>query len=384
MELHSKRSPSGGDWWGNCPGAPAYCESQGLVSKGGPAAEWGTKVHSLSEKAANYILGRGPAPVFSKAISDAEEQQVVEAYTSALFTPDEEQFPPAERLCGCPPKAWVMGVEVKGSTPQHLPHSAGTMDFVACCEKHGLLRVSDLKTGYSEVEARNNIQCVIYALHALLTNAAKINRVVIEIIQPRAPSGITVKRWALTTLELMEWLPVVKRKVARSMAPNAPLIAGEKQCKYCPAAAVCPERRKGVVRAAQLQFGLEVNATREDVAEALNLVPQLRAWIKSVESYAYQQANSGVQIPGYKLAKQRDGNREWIDEDMAIKMLGEGMYAPRKALSPAQAEKIFDKEAVNKLCKREPGGTVLVVESDPRPAVVQNKLATFQNLINKT
>lgn len=374
---HSKRSPSGYDWWGNCPGAPDYCEKLGLTREGGPAAQWGTMCHGLAEKDANHILGRGPVPLFPG--KDDEAREVVGFYVDQLFDPDEP-------LCGCPRASWIVGVEEKGNSP-HLPHSSGTMDFVASCPVHLWLRVADLKTGHGEVEAQDNGQCGIYGVQALLSGKHRANQVVIEIIQPRSPSGRRVKRWTLSALELLEMLPVFQRKVAASLAPDAPLVAGEKQCKYCPAAAVCPERKKLVVEAARMHFLPSLPPTPVQTARALNTLPELKDWIRSVESYAYQQANNGVKIPGYKLAQKRDGNRKWMDEDAALlKLLAlrpGAEITESKMKSPAQAEKVFGEEIVNKLCTREPGGTVLVEDTDNRPAVVVDKLATFQHLLTK-
>lgn len=381
---HAVRSPSGADWWGRCPGGPALVESLNLPPRPpGPAAEWGTMCHGLGETGIKFVLGRGNAPLFPT--KDDEAKEVVDFYTNQVFAPDEP-------LCDCSPKSWVVGVEERGGS-KYLEHSSGTRDFVAYCPVHRWLRVVDLKTGHNEVEALENWQGAIYALHDLMSGKYIVSRVIIEIVQPRSPSGRKVKRWELSPLELLEWLPVFIRKVEASMAPNAPLVAGEKQCKYCPAAPVCPERRKGVTRAAQLQFGITDRSYRhppEDIAEALVLVPQLKDWIKSVEAYAYQMANNGMVIPGFKLVQKRDGNRKWTDEEAAFKFfealapqVSRSMYVESKLIGPAQADKILGKEKTNELCTREPGGTVLVEDSDNRPAVVVDKLATFQHLLTK-
>lgn len=376
-EQHAIRSPSGADWWGACPGAPELIETLGLPPReAGPAAEWGTMVHGLAEAALKYALGRGRPPM---GAIDSQAKEVVDEYTTAIFSPEEP-------LCECSPAEWVIGVEERGGS-EYLPHSSGTRDFVAHCPTHGWLRVVDLKTGHGEVEAEGNQQGAIYALHDLMSKKYRVNKVVIEIIQPRSPSGRKVKRWTLTPLELLEMLPVFIRKVQASMTKGAPLVAGEKQCKYCAAAAVCPERRKAVTRSAQLQFGVGSGYTPEQIAEAKRLVPQLLDWCKSVDSLAYQEANRGTKIPGFKLAQKRDGNRKWIDETAAANALlntnDNVDIHDTKLKSPAQLERVFDKELINSLCTREPGGTVLVEESDNRPAVIVDKLATFQHLLTK-
>jgi hypothetical protein len=380
--LHAKRSPSGYDWWGNCPGGPDFVEKLGVTRESGAAAEWGTVGHGHGEQAANYILGRRPDPPQLPA-GDPAMKEVVEFYVNQLFNPTFEDG--EEPLCDCNPKTWTVGVEEKLANPR-LPEVWGTGDFVANCDRHGWLRVVDLKTGHGEVEAKDNAQCAIYALLALLSAKSKVTRVIIEIIQPRSPTGRRVKRWHLKPLELLELLPVYRRAVQRSLAPDAPLIAGEKQCRYCPAAPVCPERRKGVHRAALLQFGITRTYTPEDVAEALKLVPQLKDWVKNVESFAYQVANNGMKIPGYKLVQKRDGNREWKDEEQVIADLtpsGEDLW-DRKLKSPAQLEKKFGKDAINELCKREPGGMVLVEDSDERKETTVNRKLPFQHLLKPT
>lgn len=397
---HDSRSPSGGDWWGNCPGAPALCEKLGLKSTTSPAAEWGTMAHGWAEKAANFILGRAPKPVIWPP--DKKLVECLDFYTNALFASDESVFEdPHCQLCDCKPKSWQWGIEHKGGIP-HLPYSKGTKDAVSYCPVHRWLRVSDLKTGYGEVEARDNIQCAIYGLHELLSKKTWcVDRVVIEIIQPFAPSGIRVKRWALTPLELLEWLPVVQRKVAASMHPNAPLVAGDKQCRFCPANAVCLERKKLLTAVAVKQFGIAPPAsfTPEDVAWALDKREELRDWIKAVDSLAYQLASNGVKIPGYKLVQGRDGNRKWADEEATRKHLlnayhlaTDVTFEPAVLKSPADIEDILKKvgqkakdakEVVDSQCTRKPGEEKLVPVSHKGEEIHKDKTATFAGMIDR-
>jgi hypothetical protein len=94
-----------------------------------------------------------------------------------------------------------------------------------------------------------------------------------------------------------------------------------------------------------------------------------------VRAHAYELANRGEPIAGYKLV-QKVGNRKWIDEEaVVVTKLGEAgidPWKPREPISPAEAERRLGKKKaglVDPLTVRPATGTVLVEEGDKRPAI---------------
>jgi len=183
----------------------------------------------------------------------------------------------------------------------------------------------------------------------------------------------------------------LQEAAARTEDPNAPYVPGD-HCRFCPATAVCPALSKMAHEDALAEFGIvEVEGkiplptTHEQLAKAMSWIPILKNWCKAVDQYAYQQATVGVKIPGYKLVQKR-AQRKWTDEVETIKVLEKGgmleheIYEPPKLKSPAQLEKLLDKDekkAIEKLITKKSTGLALVEETDKRAEVASGADADF-------
>ena len=112
------------------------------------------------------------------------------------------------------------------------------------------------------------------------------------------------------------------------------------------------------------------------LADALDRIPIMEAWIEGVREFAYNEAKRGEKIPGYKLVDKR-ATRKWTDEVQVIQLLdlkgvAEEDYTEKKVLSPTQVEKRLGKSFMADLSEfvvKESSGTALVHESDKRAAV---------------
>jgi hypothetical protein len=169
-----------------------------------------------------------------------------------------------------------------------------------------------------------------------------------------------------------------------ALKPDAPLKAG-KHCKFCKAKGLCPEYRNQALAVAGQEFDLEAAPeelilpdpkllTIEQVSGYLPKLGILSAWIKDIWSFVHAEASAGRPVPGMKLVA-KDANRSWaVDEATLLKEAKKhgkkkaDLYADPKLKSPAQVEKLFKFDKA--FTKRESSGTVLVAESDPRPAVI--------------
>jgi hypothetical protein len=81
----------------------------------------------------------------------------------------------------------------------------------------------------------------------------------------------------------------------------------------------------------------------KQLASALKMIPGMEAWIKDVKAAALRNAQTGVDIPGFKL-EQALGNSAWVDEAAALRaMASKGVPADvrqvKVAISPTQALK---------------------------------------------
>jgi len=104
------------------------------------------------------------------------------------------------------------------------------------------------------------------------------------------------------------------------------------------------------------------NLTVEQLATVLKALPELKAWISSVEEYALSIAQAGTDVPGFELGTTRP-SRVWTDETKVIKVLedkgiDQDKYLPRSLLSVAQMEKLLGKAEFNNLLIQEVGQTI--------------------------
>jgi hypothetical protein len=184
-------------------------------------------------------------------------------------------------------------------------------------------------------------------------------------------------------VDLLLWTADLVDAAKRSEDPDAPLISGE-HCRWCPAAGVCPQLRADALAAAETDFAGDVAYNPAELAEALDQLPRVEAWVKAVREFAYAEAERGFCPPGYKLVLKR-ATRKWVDEQAAAKYLNtcgfpdDAIYSPPKLKSPAQLEKAVGKQELETcgLVTAESSGYTLVPNTDRRQEVSSGPMADF-------
>ena len=302
--------------------------------------------------------------------------------------------------------------------------AGGTCDATIIKPRPGEIEVVDLKNGRGIVEVNGNKQTRTYALLALL-NAPKelvnqIDQVKVTIVQPRAShKDGRIRSETFHIAELIEWTSELMKAMHRSKLAldSFEMINGSRSmfdewaaaaltpgsCTFCPAIGICPAQRKkalGVApETAKLWFEdptLETVPTISNTVSALSPdelshmldgLGMLEDWIKAVRATAHSLAESGTDIPGYKLVE-KIGNRKWAADDekiifdlkSKIKLSDEQIFS-KKLLSPAQIEKIIGpqrKEEISNMYHKPVTGTNLVAEkSKTRPAIKATPLNSF-------
>lgn len=251
------------------------------------------------------------------------------------------------------------------------------------------LTVHDLKYGFREIEAEGNWQLVCYAfsISEKLTLPVKYFRLVIH--QPRL--GGRVVEHTYSAEELIQMVRVVSAAAGWAKMPNPLRTAGPWCTKhYCKAAADCPTLAAYVTEPLE-----ELDLTNADIAEKLSKLDTIRQWCDQVEAEANRMVfDEGRTIPGYKVVQGRAGNRQWLDETEAervlksLKLKKDEMYT-YKLISPTNATKLakernFTEKQTGKieaLVSRAEGKLVLAPESDKRRAVdYKSPLQLLDNL----
>lgn len=240
-EAHSSLSPSGRHRWGACPGSvraeAPYPDTEG------PAAIDGTRTHALLERLVKYeFIDKegvcGSLPMWNAVITDE--------YGTYKVDPDR-----AARLNVA--MEWIRNfVDENGGTviteqrvfPDGLVGRAdmhGSVDIQIVTKF--VYPVFDYKDGMHPVNAVENPQLEMYALGVLagLRPENYPKKFLLVICQPKlALKGLPViSTWEITPAELLARVPVVIAQAAATDDPNAPLVPGEAQCKYCKAKGTC-------------------------------------------------------------------------------------------------------------------------------------------------
>lgn len=286
-------------------------------------------------------------------------------------------------------------------SPLHPPVPMfGTADFPLYDPETRTLHVVDFKYGQGVVvEAVDNPQLQYYALGAVVTPpfaGLPVDTVEMTIVQPRAPhEDGPVRTWVITAQELHDFGRKLLAAANRTQEPDAPLVAG-KQCRWCPAAGICPEQREHALAVAQTEFSLvepvpftppkpETIPLDEFVA-MLSRLHILEDWAVSMRQHAQARLERGEEVPGWKLIEKR-AVRKWGDaENARIALTGDGYdedeVMTKALMSPAQIEKLLGKKhfaehKVTQYVTKESSGYRLAPDSDPSPAVVLSAGSEF-------
>lgn len=372
---HSKIGASSASRWMNCPGSVRLCEN--TVRRSSEYADEGTAAHALAEMclkkafeinddqirvedAKSYIGQIVEGQPVTEDMAEAVNVYLNEVYSD--YQPgDEQEF------------------EVRFSLNELHTGLFGTADRVRYRPSTKTLRITDYKHGAGvPVEVDDNAQLLYYGLGgAFRMHNRGISKIEIQIIQPRCPHGDgPIRTVSYSAIEVMDFAADLKEAAIRTEDPNAPLKAG-KWCRWCAAAGFCPKLAKQAVETATKEFGVGIEYDAGELSEALAKVPMIKQWIKSIDEFAYSEAQAGRIPPGFKIVEKR-GTRKFRDDQQAIvglKQAGltdEQIFEPKELKSVPGIEKIYGKKNMKELEELivvESSGTVLAPLSDRRPAV---------------
>lgn len=417
---HALLSPSGAAKWLRCSGALAA--EYGQPDTTSPAALEGSVAHKLAE---NVLKSRidPTLTVAGKTITFTGGQNA-SCYVGTYqrihasdpgpgFQVSEDM---AEHVDTYVNRVWEKVVEAGGellveyrvdfSSVVGTPNSFGTADALGIFPTE--LQVHDLKFGRGvKVDAENNEQLMIYALGALaeFELLQDFETVRLCIHQPRLGH---YSEWVISVADLQKFAEyVLKRAIDAVIAYNIAICdgldslpadtftPGEKQCRWCKAAAICTARAQHVMNTVADDFvdltrplepqlsGAKERIARCDapmlaaVYDELNMIED---WCKAVRGRVLSELSNGNTVPRYKLVQGNRGNRAWASADSAEDMLKsfrlkkEQMYS-MKVISPTAAEKLLKKSnprqwsKLENLITRPDGSPTVVPETDPRPAL---------------
>ena len=343
MSAHARLSCSGAYRWRACPGSPRL-EAQ-FPETTSPYAEEGTRAHLLLETAALLGLERVADAL---DLVDGADAEMAEHLQPVLDWVRREQ---ASRP-GC---EVFFERRVDPGKALGRRDTWGTVDIMLFDHARAEIVIGDLKYGAGQaVEATDNTQLRLYAVGALARVSLTAERVTMVILQPRAyHADGPVRAETLTRAELEAFAAEMKTAATATDDPDAPLIAGE-HCHFCRAAGACSVLADYSLSVAREAFAaLQQPLQPERVARLLREADTVRGWLKALEAHALELANSGTELPGWKLVARR-GHRRWLDPDQALVQLATtygvdaSTLAPPALISPAQVEKVIKRETGKK------------------------------------
>jgi len=384
---HAPLSPSDALRWINCPGA--IRESKKFPpSPDSSAAMLGTAAHQLAEKCLNE----------DRNAREYIEQKLLVIGSSSkadVFTVDDDMVPAVQVYLDTVREFSGAGVitatEHRVSVPYIHKGVYGTADYTAFIPEEKKVVICDYKHGVEiSVDPEWEPQFLIYALgeiddlvqRGIAKALGDIETVEIIVVQPRdRHNENAVRRWVISIEQLTTWAETVLRPAAeRTDDPVAPLVVG-KWCRFCNVA-LCDAKGAEALALAKTEFSNPIfpdpaNMSAEELGKVVAFVRAFSTWTEQVDSFALQQAQNGVLIPGCKLVA-KGSKRRWKDEEEAetklAPMLGEDSYK-KKFLSMPQAEKKLTELGLNPatvldgLWEKPDNGVVLADISDKRKAV---------------
>ncbi|ASN73066.1 PD-(D/E)XK nuclease superfamily protein [Ralstonia phage DU_RP_II] len=282
----------------------------------------------------------------------------------------------------------------------------GTSDAIVWQPHLERLSVIDLKYGAGvPVEVEDNPQLQYYALGALLANKQwKPREVEVVIVQPRCPHPDgPVRTQVLQVVDLLDFAADLVEAVKRTEEASAAYLCADSgpleaqwqrmylepgdHCRFCPAAAICPAQKNKAQQLAKQAFAPGLPYDAKQLAETLEWLPVLEAWIKNTREFAYAEAEKGHDIPRHKLVEKR-ATRKWrelsaVDITRLEIAVGGEVYDEPSLKSPAAIEKLLPKDQrkiLDDLCIKESSGHTLVHESDRREAIKVDARSAFSEV----
>ena len=414
MSTHANLSPSKRHRWALCPGSIRE-EAKYPDDTSGPAAIDGTHSHTLLEHCIDAGL-IDPTTQVGEVMADNDGEFKVDADRAARVKTAIEYI--RERSMG----GMLKVISEERVDPKHLlgrDDLSGTVD----CQIIGpdWIELIDYKDGMGVVEAEGNMQLEQYAYGVLAGYKLPVNgnypisTIRMTIIQPKlALKGMKpITSHEVSVSDMLANLGTLVSQAAATDRPDAPLVPGDSQCKFCKAKGSCAALASNVMKEVGIMFQPTVTqsldvaqqsadkdpTTMDDaqLRQIMEAAPLMRQLLDGVEKESLRRLKAGQAIPGLKLVHGR-GSRAWAlpEEQMAEKLVKMGIpktaVYETKLVSPAKAEKLvwkkrdgtevqltdrqlktMETEYVSKLA----GALTVVPESDGRPAVTLNAAPLF-------
>lgn len=287
-----------------CPGSERM--EAGLPDEDSDQSREGVLLHGYD---ANPSLAREVLRPFQRdllRISGELDQRVFERAIEQFHIQANEDFD-----SGREQELWVLDAQGKPLIPGHC-------DLWYYWRRVRLLAIIDKKFGYKIVTpAVANLQLRIYAIGGAQKWDA--DNVVVAVTQPRLPfdERLTLAAYSRTDIdrsrEELDWILQAARQ------PNAPLVAGDDQCRYCKAKLICPAYREKY-NALQVAHERTLDECNDDQLEQILVAIDFAHYIEDQAKDVARARVAAGRMPHYKLSKESE-TRNVVDVRRAMSLL---------------------------------------------------------------
>jgi hypothetical protein len=268
-------------------------------------------------------------------------------------------------------------VEQKLDMRHFIPDGFGTGDAVIVVPFDRVI-VIDAKFGTGVRVRADSLQLAIYGMGAVNAYEAAEFCETVEcvIVQP----GLNhVDSHSYTREELAERQAFVATQAQEAFGDFGVFKTGA-HCKFC-LAKPCEEMKRQALQAAKRTFA---PTNTDELAEQMQLVPVLEAYVKAIKEAVAETLNKGGKVAGFKLVEGRR-SRSWGDEEAVEKYLRSHKVKVADMFntalkSPAQMEKSLKGSDVSldDYIEVKTGKPTVVPEDDKRKAITSAELV-FEN-----
>jgi len=274
--------------------------------------------------------------------------------------------------------------------------ATGTSDAIVVDTANRVLTVIDLKYGMGVKIDADSEQLKMYALGALeqCDQLGEFDDACMVIHQPRL--NHVSEHW-LPVADLRAFKQQAAEAAEAARQPDAPLVPGEKQCRFCKAKSTCPALRAEVSEivsgSATLDEFTTPDMTTGDnyLSMAMSKVELVEHWCSAVRAEVARRLLAGRSVDGFKLVEGKRGNRKWNSDAevealfKSFRLRQDEMY-DYSLISPTKAEKLLKDtpkrwERAQALISRAEGKPSVAPATDKRPALaVQSVADDFRDL----
>ena len=355
MQKHAKLSASKAHRWIACPGSIRLEEQlEPSDQQESSYAREGTVAHKYAAKTLLLRIDHSTDESIAKAEVPFDMEYAIRMYVDHII----EQV--GQGMI-------QYGIEAKAPYDDIVEGGFGTCDAWVYNENTKILHIVDFKYGRGvAVTASENYQLSLYA-YGIATRldmlGVPIENIQMWVVQPRSANGEQISCETLTLDALLERSKFMAERGAIALQPDAPLVPGDEQCRWCPAKLICPALNNIVEEVVNNSAEDVVPLTGEKLAEILFKKALVEQYLKEAQTEAMRRLMENEEVPGYRLVRGR-ANRKWIDsaESILSEILGEEAYE-RKLIGLTKAQKLVDASTMAELTVK-PRGQLKIVTED--------------------